>query len=161
MNMKLRLHQFLCAIFFGAVIVLIGDGCSHAIQHSAYREIHGAARDGDFAQVAGDLAQNPGGLNLPDDAGLTPLHLAASYCHTNVMSLLLNKGANIDPAAKDGATPLHLAAQEGCPDAVNLLIFKGAQVNARDNQKRTPLTRAQQWHQDAIVQLLRDHGGTE
>jgi ankyrin repeat protein len=44
---------------------------------------------------------------------------------------------------------------------VNLLLAKGANVNARDDQKRTPLVRAEQWHQDAVVQLLRQHGGTE
>ena len=92
---------------------------------------------------------------------LTPLHLAASACHTNVVALLLDKGAKIDCAAKDGATPLHLAAQEGCADVVNLLLAKGANVNARDDQKRTPLVRAEQWHQDAMVPLLRQHGGSE
>jgi len=144
-----------------AMLVVAGTGCFHATQHSAYREIHASARDGDAAQVAGDLAQTPGDLNLPDDAGLTPLHLAASACHTNVVALLLDKGAKIDCPAKDGARPLHLAAQEGCADAVNLLLARGANVNARDNQNRTPLVRAEQWHQDAVVQLLQQHGGTE
>ena len=148
-------------VLFAAMLAVAGAGCFHSPQHSAYREIHAAARDGDAEQVAGDLDQNPGDLNLPDDAGLTPLHLAASACHTNVVALLLDKGAKIDCPAKDDATPLHLAAQEGCADAVNLLLARGAKVNARDDKKRTPLVRAEQWHQDAVLPLLRQHGGTE
>ena len=159
--MKTRFYPSIWIILLTTALMAGGTGCFHATQHSAYREIHASARDGDAAQVAGDLAQNPGDLNLPDDAGLTPLHLAASACHTNVVALLLDKGAKIDCPAKDGATPLHLAAQEGCADAVNLLLDKGANVNARDDQKRTPLVRAEQWHQDAVVQLFQQHGGTE
>jgi len=159
--MKTRFHPSLASLLLTAVLAVGGTGCFHAPHHSAYREIHAAARDGDAAQVAGDLAQNPGDLNLPDDAGLTPLHLAASSCHTNVVVLLLDQGAQIDCPAKDGATPLHLAAQEGCAEGVDLLLARGAELNARDDRKRTPLVRAEQWHQDAVVQLLRQHGGTE
>jgi len=159
--MKTRLHPSVWIVIGATLLGVFCAGCDQRNVHSAYREIHGAARDGDVAQVAGDLTQNPDDLNLPDDAGLTPLHLAASHCHTNVVTLLLDKGAKIDYPAKDGATPLHLAAQEGCADAVDLFLARGALVNARDNQKRTPFVRAQQWHQDSTVQLLRQHGGTE
>ena len=159
--MKTKLHPPLWTVVGAALLAV---SCAEYLQHqkhSAYREIHAAARDGDVEQVAGDLAQNPDDMNLPDDAGLTPLHLSAMHCHTNVVTLLLDKGAKIDSQAKDGTTPLHLAAQEGCADAVTLFLARGAQVNARDNQKRTPLVRAQQWHEDSIVELLRQHGGTD
>jgi ankyrin repeat protein len=89
------------------------------------------------------------------------LHLAASNCHTNVVVLLLDKGAKVNCTSKDGTTPLHLAAQDGCTDVVNILMAKGADVNARDDQGRTPLKRAEQWHQDLTAQLLRQHGGIE
>jgi ankyrin repeat protein len=143
------------------VMVMICAGCAQPLEHSAYRDIHAGARDGDVTQVAADLAQNPDDLNLPDDAGLTPLHLAATSCHTNVVVLLLDKGAKIDPTEKDGATPLHFAAQEGCVDAVQLLLDRGANVNARDKQGRTPLTRSEQWHQDAVGVLIRARGGSK
>jgi len=129
--------------------------------HSTYRPIHEYAAAGNVAAVTQDLATNSYDLNLPDDAGRTPLHLAATHCRTDVILLLLNKGARINAKANGGATPLHLAAQGGCVDAVNLLLAKGAKVNARDDQGRTPLVRAEQWHQDAIVEILRQRGGTE
>jgi ankyrin repeat protein len=158
--MRKLCHSSAWAILIAAA-VLVGAGCNPVLKHSAYRDIHAAARDGDAAQVAADLAQNPGDLNLPDDAGLTPLHLAASSGHTNVVVLLLDKGAKIDSTEKDGATPLHFAAQEGCLNAVKLLLDRGASVNARDKQGRTPLTRSEQWHQDSVGLLLRARGGLE
>ncbi len=142
-------------------VTLALAGCSLSPSHSAYRPIHGYARAGDLARLTEDLAENPGDLNLPDDTGLTPLHLAASYCHADVVTLLLDKGAKINVTSQDGATPLHLAAQEGCADVANLLLQRGANVNARDKQHRTPLGRAIQWRQTAMVLLIRQHGGAE
>jgi ankyrin repeat protein len=141
--------------------VMAATGCLLPPRHSVYRPIHGYARAGDVAHVTEDLAQNPGDLDLPDDTGSTPLHLAASYCHVDVVTLLLNKGAKVNARSNDGATALHLAAQEGCADVVNHLLARGAQVNARDRQGRTPLVRATQWHQAGTAQLLRQKGGTE
>ncbi len=144
-----------------AALVITGVGCSLFHHRSAYRSIHQDAQNGDAAQVAADLAVRPGDLNLPDDAGLTPLDLAALHCQTNVVALLLDKGADLNRRAQGGAAALHLAAQEGCAGAVTLLLDKGANVNARDDQGRTPLRRAEQWHQNAVAQILRQRGGIE
>src|SRR5690349_1497959 len=81
--------------------------------HSEYRPIHQYAAGCDAMKVAADLATNSADLNLPDDAGLTPLHWASSHCCTNVVALLLDKNAQIDLKAKSGETALHAAAQEG------------------------------------------------
>ena len=142
-------------------ISMIGAGCCHTQTHSAYRSIHQAAIDGDAVSVSADLKAHPGDLNLPDDAGQTPLHLAAIHCRTNVVALLLDKGARPDALATGDATPLHLAAQAGCAEAVTLLLSKGASINLRDSQGRTPLGRAKQWRQDATAELLRARGGIE
>ncbi len=144
------------------ILAVVCDGCFLIpAPRSAYRPIHQYAKAGDAAAVAADLATNFSDLNLPDNAGLTPLDLAASYCHTNVMVLLLDKGASVNKKGQGGDTALHLAAQEGCVDGVTLLLAKKAKINARDDAGRTPLTRAEQWHQAAVVQLLREHGGKE
>lgn len=140
---------------------LLVSGCWPAHPHSTYRSIHQCAINGDASGVASLLAENPAALNLPEDNGLTPLHLAAENCHSNVVALLLSKGANINITADDNETPLHLAAQEGCADVVELLLAKGANVNMHDKQGRTPLNRAQQWHQTNIVALLQGRGVSE
>jgi len=159
--MKIKFPIKLQIVIMAAAFGLMTSGCWSAHPHSAYRAIHQFAINGDAVGVAAELAQHPDELNLPEDHELTPLHLAAENCHTNVVVLLLDKGANINVTADDKATPLHLAAQEGCTDVVTVLLERSAKINLRDDQKRTPLVRAGQWHQDAIVQLLRQHGGTE
>ena len=43
----------------------------------------------------------------------TPLYIASSNGHVDAARLLLDKGAEVDRARKDGATPLYAACQEG------------------------------------------------
>ncbi|MGH2913297.1 MAG: ankyrin repeat domain-containing protein [Thermoanaerobaculia bacterium] len=114
-----------------------------------------------MADVAADIQATPNDLNLPNDAGLTALHLAASRCCTTLVDFLLDHGANVNRKGTGGETPLHLAAQEGCLNAATSLLAKGAKINARDDERRTPLQRAEQWHKDAMVLFLRQHGATE
>jgi ankyrin repeat protein len=140
---------------------LMNAGWSWFHHRSDYGPVHQYAKSCDRTNLATELGIHPGALNLPDDARMTPLHVAAAQCCTNVVALLLEKGAALELKAKGGPTPLHLAAQEGCADAVSMLLARGAQVNARDDQGRTPLKRATQWHRDAVVALLRQHGGVE
>ena len=160
--MKTQFLQPIRTAFLTAVLVITCSGCFLIPpKHSDYRAIHEYATDGNVAGLTQDLAAYPGDVNLMDDAGRTPLHLAATHCHVDAAKVLLDKGAKIDAKAVGGTTPLDVAAQAGCVDMVNLLLAKGAKVNARDDQGRTPLDRAMQWHRDEVVQLLRAHGGIE
>jgi ankyrin repeat protein len=137
-----------------AICGLLEGGCWPAHPPSTYGTIHEYAQSGDVAGVQAILEKSPNQLNLAEDDGQTPLHLAAEHCHSNVVSLLLRKGAKINIQASDDETPLHLAAQEGCEEVVKLLLAKGADTSAKDKQGRTPLDRARQWKQTNIVSLL-------
>lgn len=160
--MKTTFRISMRAAVFAAFLAILCQGCILIAHHSAYRPIHDYAKAGDVVHEREELAEHPDELNLPDDAGFTPLHLAAVRCRTNIVALLLEKGADMNRKAMDNATPLHLAAQEGCTDVVNMLLLKkGVAVNTRDNRGRTPLKRAEERNQDAIVQILRQHGGSE
>lgn len=153
----LPVRQALLPLLF----VGLTGGCIHANRHSAYRSIHQDATNGDVARTLDDIRQDPSVLNLPNDTGRTPLHLAAANCRIDEVKLLLDKGAVIESKSRDLATPLHLAAQEGCKDVVDLLLTKGAELNPRDKDQRTPLDRAERYKQAAIVQLLLQKGGRE
>jgi ankyrin repeat protein len=154
--MKFRLLLILLALAGSCLL----PSCS-VKAHSDYRTIHQLVINGDLNAVTQDLNDYPGDLMLTDDAGQTPLHLAAIHCRTNVLALLLARGAKVDATAKGDATPLHLAAQAGCQDAVTVLLQHGANINARDSAGHTPMARAREWNQDAIVSYLQTHGGRE
>lgn len=55
------------------------------------------------------------------------------------VSLLVDRGANVNAKDKFGWTPLTLAAQEGHLDVVKLMIEKGADKNAASNYSFQPM----------------------
>ena len=147
---------------FVCVLLLAVGGCFlKPPPHSDYRPIHQAAAGCDAATVALILSTNPAALNITEDGGRGPLHVASARCCTNVIALLLQDGARLELKGKTGETPLHVAAQEGCIDAVTMLVNKGADINARDNAGRTPLKRAIDYQQGAIADLLRKLGAVD
>uniref|UniRef100_G3NH78 Myosin XVI n=1 Tax=Gasterosteus aculeatus aculeatus TaxID=481459 RepID=G3NH78_GASAC len=59
------------------------------------------------------LVATGGGLNLPNDDGVTLLHIACASGYREVVSVLLESGADPHPADNHFWTPLHLAAKYG------------------------------------------------
>ena len=70
---------------------------------------------------------------------LTPIACAATGGHHDVIALLLEMGADIDPIDRNTRTPLHLAAIGGHARVAKLLIDKKARLDARDNTGNNPL----------------------
>lgn len=158
MKTQLRFFRLMCV----CVLLIAVDGCFLLpLPHSDYRPIHQAAGGCDAVTVALILSTNPAALNLTEDGGRSPLHVASARCCTNVISLLLQKGARLEFKGKTGETPIHVAAQEGCVEAVSMLVRAGAQINARDKNGSTPLKRALSYEQQTVVELLRTLGGKE
>lgn len=48
-----------------------------------------------------------------------------------MVSLLVDKGANIESKTRDGLTPLHCAARSGHEAVVDMLLEKGAPITAK------------------------------
>jgi uncharacterized protein len=105
--------------------------------------------------------------------GATPLLRAAKAGDTEVVKVLLAKGADPKLTTKSGMTPLMGAAGLGTkeedttgrkktePEAIasiQLCLDAGADVNAADNQGETALHGAAQKGWDQVVQFLADHG---
>lgn len=57
--------------------------------------------------------------------------MAAFLGHANVITLLLDKGANIEKPTLRGETALHLAARANQTDIMRLLLNNGANVDAK------------------------------
>jgi len=149
--------------------------------------LHHAARNGrkDIVEL---LLANKAEVDARDRYGNTPLSDAATADgNGGVAELLLAHGAQVDARNVCGATALHAAAWFGAVDVAEVLVAHGADVNARTNEQplkhsnagcnlgETPLRSATARigivrrrdgqtfnpfaNQDAVANLLRQHGG--
>ncbi|XP_063725447.1 uncharacterized protein LOC134853386 [Symsagittifera roscoffensis] len=123
---------------------------------------HIAASKGSMSVIKGLVKFNPEGLVLDKDSvsGNTTLHLAASGGFQDIVSLLLDNGANALEENDEGLTPLHLAAIFGHTNVLE--VFKGAQVSLNYCSRESGLTAihmAAHYGQTEFVQeLLQDVG---
>lgn len=76
------------------------------------------------------------------DEGETALHWAVSRRHVEIVTMLLDAGANPNVPDNDGYTPLHDVAEMGdCPPArtmLEALLTAGADLNRQEKNGRTP-----------------------
>lgn len=79
----------------------------------------------------------PDDLNIPNQVGNTPLHLAVNYRNAHIVALLLLAGANHNLPNTEGKTPLHLAAILGDETLFQMLIESGANVYAQTKLGQT------------------------
>src|ERR1051326_8976064 len=77
------------------------------------------------------------GAAFAADLASPALLLAASKGRTAQVKSLLDGGARIESADKNGRTPLMLAAQHGRVETVKLLLARGASAQARDRSGLT------------------------
>ena len=108
-------------------------------------------------------------VSVADASGLTPIHWAVVYRNADVLSLLLESGADANARSEDyvEGTPLWWALQieQQDPEIVALLLKHGADVNAvgsaGDPNKWTPLYYAlssKNTRSYDIIKILLDHG---
>lgn len=100
-------------------------------------------------------------IDLPNNAGETPLMMAALRDQDGWVTKMLDKGARIDGTAdvgKPGWTPLHYAAASPGAKALQVLLARGARVDARSPNGTTPLMMAAQYGTEEAVDLLLKQG---
>lgn len=92
-----------------------------------------AAAVGDAALVAQCITADPTQMSAFAPDGFSALHLAALFGHTEVVRLLLERGAaaNVRSRNDTDLTPLHAAAERGDAGAASLLLAQRAEVDAR------------------------------
>nr|CDJ80356.1 Ankyrin and K Homology domain containing protein [Haemonchus contortus] len=92
----------------------------------------------------------------------TPLTLACSNGHAQMVDVLVCRGANIEHRDKKGFTPLILAATGGHRDVVELLLNNGAQIEAQSERtKDTALSLACSGGRKDVVELLLSRGANK
>ncbi|KAG6529706.1 hypothetical protein ZIOFF_011919 [Zingiber officinale] len=97
-------------------------------------------------------------VNVGDERGETPLHLAARRRWTECVRVLLDHGALVSSSTREyghsGSTPLHLAAHGGSLDCVRTLLAWGADQLQRDSSGRIPYSVAIKHNHGACAALL-------
>ena len=72
--------------------------------------------------------------NRGDNAGQTPLHCAAERGLTDIVAMLLEKGAKPNMADKSGVLPINLASKHKRHDVVDLLF--SARASSTMNKRK-------------------------
>ena len=125
-------------------------------------DIFEAAALGRGQVVEARLDEDPASAAAFSADGFTALHLAAFFAHPDVVSLLLEHGADPRAVAKNLSmvTPLHSAAAGRNIEAARLLLREAVDVNARQQGGWTAL-HAAALHGDAdLARLLLARGAS-
>ncbi len=123
------------------------------------QNIFDSIRSGNTAAAKKLIEASPGFVNNRDSNNRTPLHYAAIENNPELISFLIDKGA--DPEAKDAEqhTPLHLAVIDNRTNAAAALIRSGAKLETCDDYQRTALILcARERGQTATAKVLIDAG---
>ncbi|XP_036091712.1 ankyrin repeat and MYND domain-containing protein 1 isoform X4 [Rousettus aegyptiacus] len=72
------------------------------------RELILKAKEGNYDWVRGVLRDNLASPNVADARGYSVLAAAAVHCHTSIVNLLLDSGADVNQCTDEGLTPLSM-----------------------------------------------------
>ncbi len=88
----------------------------------------------------------------------TPLHMAASVNHIQMVKLLIKHGANINSKDEADNSPLHMAIYGGHGKLAKLLIESGAYVHSRNYNGNLPVQVAAHAGLPDLIKLLIEAG---
>jgi ankyrin repeat protein len=85
------------------------------------------------------LIEKGADVNRIDDMGFAPIHNAVlKKVNSEILTLLLEHGANPDIKDPNGETPLFYAVRNHDPEKVKILLDHGARLNVTNNKGETP-----------------------
>eukprot|EP00049_Salpingoeca_infusionum_P007023 m.114564 g.114564 ORF g.114564 m.114564 type:complete len:1061 (-) comp13543_c0_seq4:1459-4641(-) len=93
------------------------------------QKLFDACKNGELANVRALILADSTTLQLVDEQGTQPFHIAAAAGHIEIVRLLLDKGVDIDVQTQYGWTPLMHACSHGHDAIVQLLLQFGARAD--------------------------------
>ena len=85
-------------------------------------DLFNAVHSNDMAKFREIIENSDVNLEISDEKGNTPLHIALIKKYQDFSWLLIQNNANIEARNHDGKVPLHYAASSGMLDIVKYLI---------------------------------------
>jgi ankyrin repeat protein len=108
-----------------------------------------------FLSLDGIEVDRPSGPN-----GAAPLYAAVSNNRADILSLLLDFGADPNLFRSTQQTPLQVAASSGYVDVAKILLGAGAEPNMIGSRPSVPLIEALKIEHLELVELLLDNGAS-
>jgi ankyrin repeat protein len=87
----------------------------------------------------------------PHKDGWSPIHYAATGPEAQAVTLLLERGAPVDPRSPKQDTPLMMAARYGAEASVDLLLARGASAVATNDRNLNAADMARAGGRDFLV----------
>ena len=115
---------------------------------------------GEIAAVR-DYLDDGGKVDCRSRDGRTLLMCAARESWPDILSLLIERGADIHARDEMGNQPLYFAAKNFATDCMHLLLAAGADANGEDRFGFTIIARLADYDSDFVRRILLDHGGHE
>ncbi|XP_059940191.1 ankyrin repeat domain-containing protein 27 isoform X1 [Mesoplodon densirostris] len=100
------------------------------------------------------------GVNVTNQDGSSPLHVAALHGRADLVLLLVKHGASVGARDVKQAVPLHLACRKGHFQVVKCLLDSNAKPNKKDISGNTPLLYACSGGHHEVAALLLQHGAS-
>ncbi len=104
------------------------------------------------------ITERPEHVNARIWQSETPLHAAAAEGHTDILSLLIDHGADLKARELSGNTPLHRAAWNARLEAGEYLLNRGADIDARNQYNKTALIYATMEGHVEFARMLLERG---
>ena len=121
------------------------------------KNIYDISRKGTVLELKLLFEKHPNQINTPNSNGYSPLVLACYYNNKEVVSFLLENGADVNYNSGFG-TPLMAAVVKNHQDIIVQLLQKNADVNLSDESGTTALHYATMFKNTNTIKLLTEAG---
>ena len=116
--------------------------------------LHAAVRNNHVYTVMYLLSKNanPNTVNCEE---YNTVHMACCYADKAILSILIQRGGDVNVREKKGKTAVMIAAENGRDDCMHILAAAGANLDQRDNERNVPLTTAASLgYKDTVRKLI-------